>query len=620
MQDNIFLIDPMVSFTLAIMLLFFGKRLTERYEILRRYSIPEPVIGGFCCAAATALLYFALDIQVNFELEMRDVLLLYFFAAIGLKSDLRNLVKGGRPLLILVLLASVFIVVQNLLGMGVARGFGMPSASGLMVGSVSLTGGVGTTLAWAPIFSEHLGIENAMELGIASNTVGLIAACCIGGPIASYLIRRHNLTPSHDADLEVGIASSEAASAVTMNYYDVLWAWMWLNLALMLGHGINLLLVNSGITLPSFVSCLMAGILIRNLMFGILGSHRMKRWSGSSQGMALISDICLGMFLTMALMGLQIWQLGGVLLFVLTALTLQVLLAVLYTTLIVFRCMGRSYESSVIARRLRRHCAGFHRHSRCQYDRGYPATWRGAPGVYHRAPRLRLLHRYRQRSGHQPDERRLGSATHLHFGNQFPTCRAELLIKQLRPVAAGRHAVPAQAGLVEAARLLEAQQLAYPKKVVGAVSQAIARQLLAYFVQDAFEVRPLLDQPALQGALADIHPSSHRFHVARPLAETLEKQGSHSGAAGCPAQPLHLVAGEIPEQQCQCLVAAAQWLQQPLPVEQDAAARRPELQVASEQTLMLGGIRGLRVGKLDFSQLWKVVAGQPATKPQYRGQ
>lgn len=349
MQDNIFLIDPMVSFTLAIMLLFFGKRLTERYEILRRYSIPEPVIGGFCCAAATALLYFALDIQVNFELEMRDVLLLYFFAAIGLKSDLRNLVKGGRPLLILVLLASVFIVVQNLLGMGVARGFGMPSASGLMVGSVSLTGGVGTTLAWAPIFSEHLGIENAMELGIASNTVGLIAACCIGGPIASYLIRRHNLTPSHDADLEVGIASSEAASAVTMNYYDVLWAWMWLNLALMLGHGINLLLVNSGITLPSFVSCLMAGILIRNLMFGILGSHRMKRWSGSSQGMALISDICLGMFLTMALMGLQIWQLGGVLLFVLTALTLQVLLAVLYTTLIVFRCMGRSYESSVIA-------------------------------------------------------------------------------------------------------------------------------------------------------------------------------------------------------------------------------------------------------------------------------
>lgn len=112
MQGTVLSIDAMVSFTLAIILLFVGKGLTQRHELLRRYSIPEPVIGGFCCAAATALLYFALDIQVNFELEVRDMLLLYFFAAIGLKSDIRNLIKGGRPLLILVLLASVFIILQ----------------------------------------------------------------------------------------------------------------------------------------------------------------------------------------------------------------------------------------------------------------------------------------------------------------------------------------------------------------------------------------------------------------------------------------------------------------------------------------------------------------------------
>ena len=89
----------------------------------------------------------------------------------------------------------MFIVLQNLLSMGVASGFGLDPRAGLMLGSISLTGGVGTTLAWAPLFTEQLGIENAMELGIASNTVGLIAACCIGGPIANYLIRRHALTP-----------------------------------------------------------------------------------------------------------------------------------------------------------------------------------------------------------------------------------------------------------------------------------------------------------------------------------------------------------------------------------------------------------------------------------------
>lgn len=329
------------------MLLFVGKSLTRRYAVLRRYSIPEPVIGGFLCALSTALLFFALDIQVNFDPGVRDILLLYFFAGIGLKSDIRNLVKGGRPLLILLLLASLFILLQNLFGMGVASGFGLDPRAGLMLGSVSLTGGVGTILAWAPIFSEQLGIANAMELGIASNTLGLIAACSIGGPIANYLIRRHQLTPSHDPLLEVGTLSEETARL--LDYYDVLWTRMWLNLALMLGHSLNLLLVNSGITLPGFVSCLLAGILIRNLMHAAVGAQRLKQWSGSSQSLALISDISLGMFLTMALMELQLWQLAGVLTFVLSALALQVLLAILYTMLVVFRCMGRDYEASVIA-------------------------------------------------------------------------------------------------------------------------------------------------------------------------------------------------------------------------------------------------------------------------------
>ncbi|HAY5198946.1 TPA: sodium/glutamate symporter [Escherichia coli] len=348
MQDTTFHVHGLVSFTLAIMLLFVGKSLVQRYEPLRRYSIPEPVLGGFLCAAVTAMLFFALDIEVAFDLEVRDMLLLYFFAGIGLKSDIRNLVKGGRPLLTLLLLASLFIVLQNLLGMGVASGFGLPAGAGLMLGSVSLTGGVGTTLAWAPLFSERLGIDNAMELGIASNTVGLIAACCIGGPIANYLIRRHGLTPSQDPAPEIG-APTTLESEPPLHYYDVLWAWMWLNLTLMLGHGLNLLLLNSGITFPAFVSSLMAGIIIRNLVLGAIGNQRIRQWSGAGQGLALISDICLGMFLVMALMGLQLWQLGGVLVFVLTVLALQVLLTILYTVLLVFRCLGRNYEASVIA-------------------------------------------------------------------------------------------------------------------------------------------------------------------------------------------------------------------------------------------------------------------------------
>lgn len=347
MMPDIITVDQLVSFTLAILLLFAGKTIISRSDILRRYSLPESVIGGFICVALTSLLFFGFGIQINFELDIRDTLLLYFFAGIGLKSDIRNLVKGGRPLLILLGLAILFIVLQNLLGMGVASSFGLEPKAGLMAGSISLTGGVGTTLAWAPTFTEQFGISNALELGIASNTVGLIAACVIGGPIATYLISKHKLTTSNDPSLEVGVIENHPVKQI--NYYDVLWAWMWLNLTLMLGYGLNELLENSGITLPTFVSCLFAGILIRNVMLGVLGQNRMQLWSGSSHGMALISDICLGMFLTMALMGLQLWLLADVLLFVLTVLLLQILMTVLFSVFVLFRCMGRNYEASVIA-------------------------------------------------------------------------------------------------------------------------------------------------------------------------------------------------------------------------------------------------------------------------------
>ena len=354
-------VSAFVSFTLAILLLFAGKALTHALEPLRRYSIPESVVGGFICAACTALLYYGFDLQVQFGLGVRDLLLLYFFAAIGLRTDLSTLLKGGKALAILLALATGYIVLQNLLGMGLADAFGLDPRAGLMLGSISLTGGVGTTLAWAPHFVENLGISNAMELGIAGNTVGLIAACLIGGPIARYLLTRHRLQPSAQTRLDVGLSFAEERPR--LDYYGVLWAWMWLNLTLLLGEGLHNLLASTGLTLPEFVSCLMAGIALRNglpplrkLMFRnrllSLKLARASSWVNARDGLALISDICLGLFLTMALMGLRLWELEGLLGLILLVIGLQVLMCVAFTLLVVFRLMGRDYEAAVI-------CAGF---------------------------------------------------------------------------------------------------------------------------------------------------------------------------------------------------------------------------------------------------------------------
>lgn len=336
------------SLTLAILLLFIGKGLSARIATLRRYGIPEPVVGGVLCAGAVCLLYYGAGIQVDFELGARDMLLLYFFAALGLNSNVRSLADGGWKLVILLALAGGYIVLQNLVGMGLAGAFGMDPRAGLMVGSVSLTGGVGTTLAWTPHFVEELGIEGAGELGLAANMVGMIAACTVGGPIAGWLIRRHPIMPSADARLEVGSLYGDDTRA-TLDYTGVLLALFWLNLALMLGQGISYLIGQTGMLLPEFVGCLVAGILLRLLgdLFAPDGG-RMWKLETMQPGIALISDISLGLFLVMALMGLQLWVLEPLLGFITMAMVVQITLVVVFTVFVVFRAMGRDYEAAVV--------------------------------------------------------------------------------------------------------------------------------------------------------------------------------------------------------------------------------------------------------------------------------
>ncbi len=350
-QTTAVLVPALPSFTLAILLLFLGKGLTRRSRWLRRYSIPDAVVGGVLCAGVVAALYYLADIEVGLGLNVRDQLLLYFFAAIGLNTDVRTLAGGGRPLLVLVLLATVFMLLQNGLGMGVAGLFGMDPRAGLMTGSVSLTGGVGTTLAWAPYFSDELGIANAADLGLAANMLGLVAACVIGGPIARYLMQRHRVRPSAAGELEIGTLHREERH-LRMDYYGVLLAVFWLNLALMLGEGISWLIGRSALNLPAFVGVLIAGIVLRAVADLAPGKRWMWDWPSMQPGVALISDISLGLFLVMALMGLQLWLLAGVAAFIVTVIGLQIALVIAFVVWVVFRAMGRDYDAVVI-------CAGF---------------------------------------------------------------------------------------------------------------------------------------------------------------------------------------------------------------------------------------------------------------------
>lgn len=118
-------IDGFLSFTLAIVLLFIGKFATMRFQVLQKYSIPEPVIGGFICALIVAIVYSIFDLTIEFDLAIRDTLLLYFFAGIGLNASFKTLISGGKPLFVLTLLAVIYIVLQNIIGVSVASLLGL---------------------------------------------------------------------------------------------------------------------------------------------------------------------------------------------------------------------------------------------------------------------------------------------------------------------------------------------------------------------------------------------------------------------------------------------------------------------------------------------------------------
>ncbi len=193
---------------------------------------------------------------------------------------------------------------------------------------------------------------------MAGNMIGLIAACCIGRPIAAFLMRRHDVAPSGDNQVGVGAVRDEETSA-RLNYYGVLLALFWLNIALMLGEAISELIKEAGLNLPTFVGCLIAGILLRNVMPRMTKRRRrLWNWNSMRHGVALISDVCLGMFLIMALMSLKLWELHGLLGFLAATSSLQVLMAAAFIVFVLFHSLGRDYEAVV---RVRCRAAGLHR-------------------------------------------------------------------------------------------------------------------------------------------------------------------------------------------------------------------------------------------------------------------
>ena len=350
-DNGILQLSAFFAVTFGIVVLFLGKRVNDAVGFLREFSIPEPVTGGLIVSVLIALLYLVSGVEIHFDLAARDVLLVYFFTTIGINASLKDLLSGGKPLVLLLTITIGYMFLQNLTGITVASLFDQPAPVGMLGGTVSLIGGHGTAIAWAPRIAEDYGISNAMEVGIACATFGLILASLMGGPIAKYLINKHNLKPEKVEAMDVGVGD-KPGDKYGIDHLDLLDAIFAIHVSAIFGMLINSGLEDIGLKLPLFVTCLFAGILITNLIPKSYPRISGVAWPSRKPAIALIADVSLGTFLAMSLMSMQLWTLVDLAGPIFTILGAQFVIAVSLTLFVVFPLMGRNYDAAVV-------CAGF---------------------------------------------------------------------------------------------------------------------------------------------------------------------------------------------------------------------------------------------------------------------
>ena len=332
--------DPVQTLGIAIVVLYTGMLVIRHTAFLRDNDIPIPVVGGLLFAVITGLAYGQFGLLLQFDMALKEPMMLAFFASIGLGADLRMLARGGPQLLLFGVICLAYLILQDGIGMLTAIGLDLHPLVGLLSGSITLSGGHGTGAAWAARFSDSANLAGAMELAMACATFGLILGGLIGGPVAGRLIRKHKLKPESRRPVMLDDTQGEEIPIDADNFLLSLFY-----IVVCLAGGKLLAAAMSGFafTLPAFVWSLLIGVVIRNASV----FHKHLRVHSESTG--LIGNLSLSLFLAMALMSLQLWELLGLAGPLLVLLGVQVAGIVLFASFITFRFMGREYDAAVMA-------------------------------------------------------------------------------------------------------------------------------------------------------------------------------------------------------------------------------------------------------------------------------
>lgn len=343
-------IGPLESFLIAISVLFLGHFINAKLPILKKFNIPEPIVGGLIVAIVITILHFN-GLDLEFSLPLQNTFMLMFFSTVGLAANYTQLMKGGAKVFLFLGVASFYIIIQNGVGVSLATALGLDPLMGLIAGSITLSGGHGTGAAWAQTFTDNYGMTNILEIAMASATFGLIIGGIIGSPVAQKLINKNDFeseygrgTKTHDKFPELVTYNEYEEDKVTAKkVIEVLFILLiCVTGAKYLEQWVSTFEIK-WLMIPDFVYALFIGVFITNV-FEVSKLHKVD-----AETVDILGTVSLSLFLAMALMSLRLWNIFDLAIPFLVILAVQSVVLGIFAYFVTFKVMGSNYDAAVMA-------------------------------------------------------------------------------------------------------------------------------------------------------------------------------------------------------------------------------------------------------------------------------
>jgi len=331
-------INQITTVFLAVALFALGGWLINKIGFLKRFCIPAPVVGGLLFAALATILKTTGVLEISLDTSLQSLFMITFFTTIGLGASFKLVKLGGKLLIIYWLACGFLALMQNVIGVSLASLMGIHPLIGMMAGAVSMEGGHGAAAAFGQTL-EDLGISSAMTIGAAAATCGLVAGGLIGGPIVKYLVGKYNLTPNEQETKEIDFENKNEQITSDSFFTQVLIITFCMAVGTYVG---TLFSEATGFVLPGYVGAMFVAVLVRNIM------DKIKPEAINMKSISLIGDVTLGVFLSMALMSVKLWEIADLALPLFIIVFVQVFFIVLFSIFVLFKLLGKNYDAAVM--------------------------------------------------------------------------------------------------------------------------------------------------------------------------------------------------------------------------------------------------------------------------------